>query len=220
MSDLLVVESRASLERNGLGTFDVPCAKQLDAVNETGISRCGWSSLFRLKLDGQGHHLKRQSNHLTHALHRPFGEPSFTRDFRNISRHRQLGIPALQVALFGKRKVAGEPRAILLACGQLARQPPSAGQVYSCFYPKHIFLQATSDGYAARSIDFEKPHPLLLDWGDRVKDLHALLCRAPQWSGDRVRQLLAPYLDQSEDSTLVATWNWRLTVLRSHKDKR
>lgn len=187
MSDFLAAEDRALLERNGLATFDALWAKQLEAVDEPNTSRGGWSSVFRLELDGHGYYLKRQSNYLTRSLHRPFGEPSFSREFRNISRYRTLGIPALQAAFYGERKVAGEHRAmlltraldgwndldslleqwsqlsdaqhcaILLACGQLARRLHSVGQVHGCFYPKHIFLQATGDGYAAQLIDLEKP---------------------------------------------------------------
>ncbi|WP_350614047.1 lipopolysaccharide kinase InaA family protein [Pseudomonas sp. HY7a-MNA-CIBAN-0227] len=250
MSDFLAAEDRALLERNGLGTFDALWAKQLDAVDEPNTSRGGWSSVFRLELEGHGYYLKRQSNYLTRTLQRPFGEPSFAREFRNISRYRRLGIPALQAAFFGERKVAGEHRAMLLtraldgwndldslleqwsalsddqqrailqACGQLARQLHSVGQVHGCFYPKHIFLQATGDGYAAQLIDLEKTRPLLFGWRDRVKDLEPLLRRAPQWSQDQVRQLLAAYLDQPEDSLLVDTWAQRLAARRSHKETR
>ena len=95
MSDFLAAEDRALLERNGLATFDALWAKQLDAVDEPNTSGDGWSSVYRLELEGQGYYLKRQSNYLTRTLHRPFGEPSFAREFRNISLYRKLGIPAL-----------------------------------------------------------------------------------------------------------------------------
>ena len=48
----------------------------------------------------------------------------------------------------------------------------------------------------------------------------SLLRRAPQWSDAQVRQLLAAYLEQPEDSALVATWYQRLTARRSHKENR
>lgn len=96
MTDFLAAEDRALLERHGLGTFDALWAKQLEAVDEPNTARGGWSSVFRLDLEGQGYYLKRQSNYLTRTLHAPFGEPSFAREFRNISRYRKLGIPALQ----------------------------------------------------------------------------------------------------------------------------
>ncbi|MPR04233.1 lipopolysaccharide kinase [Pseudomonas sp. MAFF 212408] len=250
MSDFLAAEDRALLERHGLATFDALWARQLDAVDEPNTSDGGWSSVFRLVLEGQGYYLKRQSNYLTRTLHSPLGEPSFAREFRNISRYQKLGIPALQAAFFGERKVKGERRAMLLtraldgwndldsllerwsqlsdaqhrailkACGELARQLHSVGQVHGCFYPKHIFLQAAGDGYAAQLIDLEKTRPLLFGWRDRVKDLEPLLRRAPQWTHAHVRQLLAAYLQQPEDSALVDAWLKRLTARRSHKESR
>jgi len=250
MSDFLAAEDRALLERHGLATFDALWARQLDAVDEPNTSEGGWSSVFRLELEGQGYYLKRQSNYLTRTLHKPFGEPTFAREFRNISRYHALGIPALQAAFFGERKVNGERhamlltraldgwndldslleqwpqltdaqhRAILLACGKLARHLHSVGQVHGCFYPKHIFLQARGDAYAAQLIDLEKTRPLLFGQRDRVKDLEPLLRRAPQWSDAQIRQLLAAYLEQPEDSSLVGAWYQRLTARRSHKEKR
>ena len=250
MTDFLAAEDRALLERHGLGTFDALWAKQLDAVDEPNTARGGWSSVFRLVLEGHGYYLKRQSNYQMRTLHAPFGEPSFAREFRNISRYEKLGIPALQAAFFGERKVDGEVRAILLtraldgwddldsllqrwselsaaqhsailkACGQLARRLHGARQVHGCFYPKHIFLQATGDGYLAQLIDLEKTRPLLFGQRDRVKDLEPLLRRSPEWSEAQLRELLATYLDQSPDSSLIDHWLVRLTARRSHKETR
>ncbi|MCB2254808.1 lipopolysaccharide kinase InaA family protein [Pseudomonas chlororaphis] len=250
MTDFLADQDRALLERHGLDSFDALWAKQLDAVDEPNTDGGGWSSVFRLDLEGHGYYLKRQSNYLTRTLHRPLGEPTFAREFRNISRYRQLGIPALQAAFFGERKVAGETRAILLtraldgwndldsllqqwaqlspeqqaailrACGLLARKLHAVRQVHGCFYPKHIFLQATGDGYQAQLIDLEKTRPLLFGQRDRVKDLEPLLRRAPVWEEGDVRALLATYLDQPRDSSLVDAWLGRLSTRRSHKESR
>ncbi len=114
MTDFLAADDKALLERHGLGNFDALWAKELDAVDEPNTNRGGWSSVFRMDLEGRGFYLKRQSNYLTRTLHRPFGEPSFAREFRNILRYQTLGIPALQAAFFGERKVPGETRAVLL----------------------------------------------------------------------------------------------------------
>ena len=206
--------------------------------------------MFRLELEGRAYYLKRQSNDLTRTLHAPFGEPSFAREFRNISRYNKLGIPALQAAFFGERKVKGDVQAILLtraldgwddldsllqrwseltsaqhsailkACGQLARQLHGVRQVHGCFYPKHIFLQADGDAYRAQLIDLEKTRPLLFGMRDRVKDLEPLLRRAPEWSEAQLRELLAAYLDQPVDSSLVDSWVSRLTARRSRKETR
>ncbi|WP_025130420.1 lipopolysaccharide kinase InaA family protein [Pseudomonas sp. PH1b] len=250
MTDFLASEERALLERHGLGTFDQLWAAKLHAVDEPNTSRGGYSTVFRLDLEGQGFYLKRQSNYLTRTLHRPFGEPSFAREFRNIRRYQQMGIPALQAVFFGMRKVAGESRAILLtraldgwddldalllrweqldeaqrqavlkACGLLARQLHGLRQVHGCFYPKHIFLQASGEGYLAQLIDLEKTRPLLFGQRDRVKDLEPLLRRASVWRPDEVRSLLAAYLDQPLDSSLVDAWGTRLSARSSHKEAR
>ena len=187
MTDFVADADRALLERNGLADFDALWNLQLDAVDEPNTSRGGWSSVFRMDLDGQGFYLKRQSNYLTRTLHSPLGEPSFAREFRNIQRYQQLGIPALEAVFFGERKVGGERRAILMtraldgwndldslleqwpqlsapqrqailqACGQLARRLHEVRQVHGCFYPKHIFLQPDGPAYRAQLIDLKKP---------------------------------------------------------------
>ncbi|AXA56014.1 lipopolysaccharide kinase InaA family protein [Pseudomonas thivervalensis] len=250
MTDFLAAEDRALLQRHGLDSFEALWTRQLDAVDEPNTSGDGWSSVFRLELEGQGYYLKRQSNYLTRTWSRPFGEPSFSREFRNISRYRQLGIPALQAVFYGQRKVGGEVRAILLtraldgwddldsllqrwpsltamqrttilsACGQLVRRLHGMRQVHGCFYPKHIFLQATADGYQAQLIDLEKTRPLLFGQRDRVKDLEPLLRRASIWSDADVRQLLSTYLDQPLDAGLVDSWMNLLNARRSHKGAR
>lgn len=250
MTDFVAPADRALLERNGLANFDALWNVQLDAVDEPNTSGDGWSSVFRLDCEGQGFYLKRQSNYLTRTLHSPLGEPSFAREFRNIQRYKQLGIPALEAVFFGERKVPGERRAILmtraldgwndldsllakwpqlteqqqqaivLACGQLARQLHGLRQVHGCFYPKHIFLQPNGDAYRAQLIDLEKTRPLLLGQRDRVKDLEPLLRRAHAWGEAEVRALLAAYLDQPHDSALVNTWLERLNGRRTHKETR
>ena len=250
MTDFVADADRALLERNGLADFDALWAVQLEAVDEPNTSGGGWSSVFRMDLEGQGFYLKRQSNYLTRTLHSPLGEPSFAREFRNIQRYRQMGIPALEAVFFGERKVPGERRAILMtraldgwndldslleqwsqlsdeqqqailqACGQLARRLHAVRQVHGCFYPKHIFLQPDGAGYRAQLIDLEKTRPLLLGQRDRVKDIEPLLRRAHVWTEADVRALLAAYLEQPAGSGLVDAWFKRLNVRRSHKETR
>ncbi|ALE90016.1 lipopolysaccharide kinase InaA family protein [Pseudomonas versuta] len=250
MTDFVADAERALLERNGLADFDALWAVQLEAVDEPNTSGGGWSSVFRMDLEGQGFYLKRQSNYLTRTLHSPLGEPSFAREFRNIERYKQLGIPALEAVFFGERKVPGERRAILMtraldgwtdldslleqwsqltagqqqailqACGRLARRLHAVRQVHGCFYPKHIFLQPDGAAYRAQLIDLEKTRPLLLGQRDRVKDIEPLLRRAHAWTEADVRALLAAYLKQPADSGLVDAWYQRLNVRRSHKETR
>ncbi|MDH1629023.1 lipopolysaccharide kinase InaA family protein [Pseudomonas mosselii] len=250
MTDYLASADQALLQRHGLSDFEALWALQLDAVDEPNTSRGGWSSVFRLELEGKGFYLKRQSDYFTRSLQRPFGEPTFAREFRNISRYQKLDIPALQAVFYGERKQGGEHRAILMtraldewtdleqllgrwaqmdapqrqailqACGRLTRTLHGAGQMHGCFYPKHIFLRERREGWQAQLIDLEKTRPLLFGMRDRVKDLEPLLRRARVWDDADVRVLLAAYLEQPTDSALVSTWLQRLTQRRRHKEAR
>lgn len=247
MTDFIAPQDRALLEQHGLASFDALWALQLEAVDEPNTERGGWSSVYRLELGESAFYLKRQSNHLTRSLLRPFGEPTFTREFRNIQRFQQLGIPALEAAFFAERRVVGERRAILLtraldgwcdldsllpnwqarpqseragilrACAELAKRLHAAGQLHGCFYPKHIFLKESDGEFQARLIDLEKIRPLLFGERDRIKDLEPLLRRASVWSEDEVSQLLTAYLPHGDD---IAHWLQRLGARRNNKDAR
>lgn len=247
MSVFIAQADRGLLERHGLADFDSLWDVELEAVDEPNTGRGGWSSVFRLELEGSGYYLKRQSNYLTHTLHHPLGEPSFSREFRNISLYQKLGIPALHAVFYAEKKVQGERRAILLtraldgwmdldsllaqwqelpatqrlsilqACGELARTLHAAGQVHGCFYPKHIFLKAGNGEYQAQLIDLEKTRKAIFGKRDRVKDLEPLLRRAPMWNEAEIREFLAAYRQAASDSSMVDEW-WQLLAKRgSHK---
>ncbi|WP_437882625.1 lipopolysaccharide kinase InaA family protein [Pseudomonas sp. LRF_L74] len=247
MNDFIATEDRALLERHGLASFDALWNLKLQAVDEPNTERGGWSSVYRLDLGEAAYYLKRQSNYLTRSLARPFGEPTFAREFRNIRHYLELGIPALQAAFFAERKSAGERRAVLLtraldgwqdlshwlenwpshgeatrsavlkACGLLARRLHAAGQMHGCFYPKHIFLKVQGEGFDACLIDLEKTRPLLLGRRDRVKDLEPLLRRATAWREDDLRILLGAYLDDAAD---LDAWGARLLARQQRKETR
>ena len=245
MNDFIAQADRPTLERHGLASFDALWSVQLTAVDEPNVERGGWSSVFRLELDDSAFYLKRQSNHLTRTLARPFGEPTFAREFRSIRRYAQLGVPALQASFFGQRKVGDEKRAILMtraldgwtdldgwlkrwpelnesgrqaiigAVGVLARTLHQAGQMHGCFYPKHIFLREQDGHWQACLIDLEKTRPLLLGWRDRIKDLEPLVRRASCIGEQGVRHLLSVYLD---DPRLVEPWLLQLQRRRKAKE--
>lgn len=247
MSVFIATADRSLLERHGLTDFQALWSVQLDAVDEPNTGRGGWSSVFRLDLDGQGFYLKRQVNYLTHTLRHPLGEPSFSREFRNISRYQKLGIPALQAVFYGERRVQGERQAILMtraldgwtdldeilarwteltgpvrgavlkACGELAHTLHGAGQVHGCFYPKHIFLQEQDGLYSARLIDLEKTRPVLFGKRDLIRDLEPLLRRASIWGDAERRQILAAYLRSSPDGAQVHAWN---ALLKRREQKK
>ena len=118
------------------------------------------------------------------------------------------------------REAAPQRHGILQACGRLARTLHAAGQVHGCFYPKHIFLRARSEGWQAQLIDLEKTRPLLFGLRDRLKDLEPLLRRAPIWTELDRQVFLSSYLEQAPDSALVETWQARLAQRRRHKETR
>lgn len=247
MSDYIAAQDRAVLEQHGLASFEALWALQLEAVDEPNTERGGWSSVYRLELGEAAYYLKRQSNHLTRSLLHPFGEPTFAREFRNIRRYAELGIPALQAAFFAERRLPGERRAVLLTraldgwrdlehwlerwpelddarrsgilrtCGELARRLHQAGQMHGCFYPKHIFLREAPGGIEARLIDLEKTRPLLLGRRDRIKDLEPLLRRAGAWGEAEIRKLLAAYLGGVEE---LESWWRQLGSRRRRKESR
>ncbi len=250
MNDFIAASEREHLAAHGLDSFDALWALRLEAVDEPNTERGGWSSVYRLELGERAYYLKRQSNHLTRSLLHPFGEPTFAREFRNIRRYAALGIPALEAAFFGQRRVAGEQRAILLTraldgwedlyslyqrwselptgqraafvagAGRLARRLHAAGQMHGCFYPKHIFLRGDAVGCEARLIDLEKTRPLLLGHRDRIKDLEPLIRRADPWGEAEVAAFVAAYLDQPAESAAVADWVARLQRRRRDKGSR
>jgi len=250
MGDFVAESDQALLQRHGLDQFDALWNLPLEAVDEPNTGRGGWSSVFRLDVEGRGFYLKRQSNYLTRTLRKPFGEPTFAREFRNIDRYRKLAIPALQAAYYGQRQEGDQVRAMLMtraldgwsdldvllarwttlaeaprkailrACGELARTLHEAGQVHGCFYPKHIFLRPEGDHYLTQLIDLEKTRPLLFGRRDRVRDLEPLLRRAAAWAPVDIRVFLSAYLRQAAESPAVDAWMARLTRRRSHKESR
>lgn len=247
MKDFIAGQDRILLERNGLASFDALWALKLEAVDEPNTERGGWSSVYRLEVEDHAFYLKRQSNYLTRSPLHPLGEPTFSREFRNIQRYRKLGIPALQAALFAERRVAGERRAVLLtraldgwqdldqwlvrwsvladaqrmailkACGALARCVHDAGQVHGCFYPKHIFLREEQGAFQTQLIDLEKTRPLLFGRRDRVKDLEPLLRRAHAWGKAEMQVLLESYLGGRDG---VSAWSSYLDARRRDKEGR
>jgi hypothetical protein len=249
MTDFIAAEDRALLEQHGLADFEALWALKLDAVDEPNTGRGGWSSVYRLELGERAFYLKRQANYLTHTLARPLGEPTLARELRNIQRFERLGVPCLKASFFAQRRVAGERRAVLLtqaldgwedlqhsldrwqeidapsrqamvlATGRLLRRLHQARQLCGCFYPKHVFLRASSNGFDSRLIDLEKARPLLFGTWDRVKDLETLLRRAGQWAPEQVQLFLQTYLEQPAGSATVAAWTQRLEQRRRHKDR-
>ncbi|GGK09494.1 lipopolysaccharide kinase InaA family protein [Pseudomonas matsuisoli] len=250
MKDFIHPEDRVVLERHGLTRFDALWSIELTPVDEANTGRGGWSQVFRLDLGDTAYYLKRQSNYMTRTLARPWGETTFSREFRNIRRYERRQIPALKAAFYGERRVEGERRAILLtraldgwrdldswleqwgrlaqplkaqltqACGALAHRLHGTWERHGCFYPKHIFLRATANGFEACLIDLEKTRPLFFGRLDRIKDLEPLLRRTPVWSEEDMRDFLSAYLRVPTEGAKVSRWYESLGQRRQNKEAR
>jgi len=230
-TDFFADADRTVLAAAGLDDFEALWNLALPAVDAPNTERGGQSLVSRLELPNGLYYLKRQTNHLTWSLSRPLGEPTFSREFRNILCYQARGVPAVEAAFYGeRRKKEGQRvwRAILLtraldaregwqsldawfsdwttlaepvrqevltACGKLARTLHGAGLVHGSFYPKHIFLCKTREGFTARLIDLEKTRGLIFPTRDRIKDLEQFVRHAPVLLESEIRFLLGVYLN-------------------------
>jgi hypothetical protein len=226
--DYIHPDWHAALAANGLDSFD-----RLWSVAENSwfeppnYARGGWSGVARqvLKLaDGRetGIFVKRQENH-TYLSWRHFfrSQPTLEREFRNCMRFQKLGIPAMDPLFYGKRRVNGKLRAILVTRELEGYQPLGhedvrswhpierkllierlAGMVHmlhkqrfqhTCLYPKHLFVRKNPDGdLDTRFIDLEKTRWLPFRTLVTRRDLNSLHRHARGWNRtDRLRFFLA-----------------------------
>ena len=250
MNDYLADEDRLLLQSHGLDSFQALWNLQLTAVDEPNDENGGWSSVYKLELEGRGFFLKRQCNYFTRTFHRPFGEPTVAREFRNIMRYQRLGIPSLHAVFYGERKMAGEHRAVLLtraldgwlplldllqewrnkdqderfaiiaACAELIGRLHAAGLRHGCLYPKHLFLRIIDGRWQGCLIDLEKTRRLWWGWRDQVRDLVSFLRSVQLWDDAEQQGFLEQYLHQCRSAGSPDLWRQRLDRRRRYKEKR
>lgn len=175
MNDFLAQPYQQLLRAHGLDNFDGLWNLELDTVDTPNTERGGWSSVCRLELEADGEvfafYLKRQCNHCSLSWQRPFGEPTFARELRNINAYETAGVAALEAAFFAERSSQDGRQAILLtvaldgyqplseillqwmdydakqreqwgsAIAQAVAQLHNAHLTHHCLYPKHIYLR-------------------------------------------------------------------------------
>ncbi|SES23390.1 lipopolysaccharide kinase InaA family protein [Halopseudomonas bauzanensis] len=254
-SPFIAVNVSDTLRRHQLDSFNALWEVAAELVDEPNHGRGGISSVSRLTLeDANGRpkvfYLKRQSNYQIRNLRRPFGEPTASREFYNIGRFAERGIPALEAAFYGQRKVEGELQAILLtrevkgylplddwfsrwdqlsfrlqrdlitAAASLVATLREQGVVHNCLYPKHLFLRPTEDGVGARFIDLEKSRAHLFSPWGNMRDLDALNRRSRAPSRTQRLRFLLTYLGKSRVDAEVRYWARRVTRRTAKKSKR
>ncbi len=115
----LSADARPYFAAHELNDFDALWSLSLTPVDAPNLERGGHSEVCRMTLEAPGlpprdFFLKRQTNHLGRSLSRPWGEPTFAREARNIAAFQRLGIPALESAYFEERRRDGRWQAILV----------------------------------------------------------------------------------------------------------
>lgn len=174
MKEYIAAEYQAALNDRGLDNFEGLWSLELPTVDQPNTERGGWSSVCRLEMEvagkSVGFYLKRQNNHCSHTWLRPFGEPTFAREFRSIRHYHNVGLPAPEVAYFAERKVKDGKQSILMTRAlddfcPLSEILPSWSELaetvreqvldtigttvakmhgeritHHCLYPKHIFI--------------------------------------------------------------------------------
>ena len=151
--------------------------------------RAGWSGASRIRIDTPAGPLslfvKRQENHCYRSLRHPLGRPTFYREWRNIQRLREAGVPTLDPLFYGERKQRGRYQAVLVSLaldeyreldevfrGELSDAQRSAavgavahllarfygtGLRHNCLGGNHLMLRFDAAGGAeVRLLDLEK----------------------------------------------------------------
>lgn len=241
------------LQRHQLDSFEALWQVRAELVDEPNQARGGHSSVSRLTLQDacgtpQVFYLKRQSNYLIRSMRHPLGEPTVVREFCNIERYAELGIPALEASYCGQRRMGGEWQAILLtrnlddylpldhwfadwhklehcqkrellvAAGKLVALLHSRSMVHNSLYPKHIFLRLMDDGACARLIDLESSRMHLFPAWGCLRDLEVLNRRSQPPSKSQRLRFLLAYLDKPTVDAQVRYWVAR--ILRRTARKR
>jgi len=104
---------------NNLSDFDDLWSMQVELVEPGNERRGGWSHVARIELldeRGEAHcfYMKRQYNHNNLSFYAPLGEPTFSREYRNIKRYVDLSIGALDAVYYHCRSIDGKDAAILI----------------------------------------------------------------------------------------------------------
>lgn len=104
---------------NDLADFEAIWNLDTEWFEEPNKRRGGWSGVIKLHLntpDGKTSvFIKRQENHITKTLLHPVrGMPTFQREYQNILRMSNFGLPIMELVFFAKRVNNGNLQAILI----------------------------------------------------------------------------------------------------------
>lgn len=213
MKDIEFIDDqwRQMLQHNQIDSFESLWQfEQGNWFEAPNYRRGGWSGVSKTKLsmpDGNEvcFYIKRQENHVYRSwqnLFRPMA--TFEREYRNIMRFQQHGIPTVDLVYFGQHMVDGKLRAILITpelkgyqgldammkmatinrpkqarvfagVAKAMRTMHAAQYQHNCLYPKHLFIREQESGeFDARFIDLEKAKRLPFKGNVALRDLGTL----------------------------------------------
>lgn len=131
-----VADSANLLSANGLRCFRDIWTLAAEWFEAPNAARSGWSGASRvvLQIPGDGTlpvFLKRQQDHCTRSLRAPFGMPTFRREFENIQRLLDLGIPAVPALYYGEEEIDGH------SCAAIITVALDDYESFDCWWPSH-----------------------------------------------------------------------------------
>lgn len=170
---------RAIMVHNNLHSFTDVWNVQADWFEKPNDGRFGLSGVSRMELKTPSGNvlpvfLKRQQNHNTFSLQHPFGQPTFKREYDNMIKMQQFGLPLAPLVYYGQQRIDGKICAALMTVAlddfksldqwwPLHHQPDTRQAIlnaiadcvaqlskqkwqYGCLYDKHIFVRNTPTG--------------------------------------------------------------------------
>lgn len=169
MADFIGKDWEPVLKQNRLDQFERLWAHEAGWFEAPNERRGGWSGVSRIALttaDGRrvGGFLKRQENHLCKTVRHPLrGEPTFAREFRNILRFKENGVPSLEPIYYAQRVVSGKLRAILLTEElegflplSVAQWQPGSERLSSKIEKQGLFIAVASLMRAMHAANFQQ----------------------------------------------------------------
>jgi len=106
--------------------FDYFWELKLEGVDRPNIGRGGMSEVFRIRVGKINFYLKRQTMHLRYSLQSPFGEPTFSNEFRYLQRLRGIGLNVPEVVFYGPKNLPSAPKSAVIVTRSLNDR-------FSCF---------------------------------------------------------------------------------------
>ena len=226
---------QAIFAQNQLHDFDAIWAREIDWFEAPNERRGGWSGVGKLLLQSDNGQtlsvfVKKQQNHGRKSLRHPIvGEPTFRREFKNLTFLAMHNIGAPKVVYYAEKTATKQQQAILITLDLVDFVPldsihlsnlnelkqtqllqtvaaevkrfHNTGMVHRALYPKHIFVKnAQNIATEFAFIDLEKARFSPLSWYRADFDLAAFFRHVIGWSDAHKLLFIKTYLKKNQFS--------------------